>query len=128
MKKIAEIKKTSEEQKRNFFVEYGKKNCRVIDTGDMLIAYDLIDKTQEEVDADVFSRLFFKTSLGYVSRIVHFVDGHTENFLSDVLPILKEGIKIITYNADGTQNRNVAITEQFIQECKEQKLKDFYGV
>ena len=127
MKKIAEVDKISEEQKLQFFVEYGKRNCRVVDNGIKLIAYDMIDKTQEEVDRETFNRLFFSTSLGYVSRVVHFKDGHIENFLADVLPSLKVGVPIITYNTDRTQNLNVMVTEQFLQECAQQRLSDFYG-
>jgi len=74
-----------------------------------------------------FARKFFNTSLGYVSRIVHKLDGTTENFLNDTLPFLTVGYPIITYNADGTQNINVQVTAEFIEECKEQKERDFYG-
>ena len=77
---------------------------------------------------DNFARKFFNTSLGYVSRVVHNQNGNTEDFLNDTLPSLVVGeAKIITYNADGTQNRNVQVTQQFIDECKAQKEKDFYG-
>lgn len=127
MKKIAEEIKTSEEQKYQFFAKYCERGCKVVDTGTKLIAYDVREKSDEEIRKETFAKNFFNTSLGYVSRVVHFAD-HTENFLSDILPILEEGVKIITYNADGTQNKNVIVTQQFIQECKQQKLKDFYGV
>lgn len=76
---------------------------------------------------DNFARKFFQTSLGYVSRIVHNLNGEEENFLNDTLPHLTVGYPIITYNADGTQNRNVAVTAEFLQECEEQKARDFYG-
>ena len=127
MKKIAEEIKTSEEQKYQFFADHCNKGHKVVDTGTLLIAFDVREKTDEEIRKEAFAKNFFNTSLGYVSRVVHFAD-HTENFLSDILPILEEGAKIITYNVDGTQNKNVVVTQQFLQECKEQKLKDFYGV
>lgn len=77
---------------------------------------------------DNFARKFFPTSLGYVSRVVHNLTGKEEDFLNDTLPSLVVGeAKIITYNADGTQNRDVVVTSQFIQDCKNQKLIDFYG-
>lgn len=76
---------------------------------------------------DNFARKYFYTSLGYVSRVVHNLNGETENFLNDTLPHLTVGYPIITYNADGTQNRGVNVTAEFLQECEEQKAKDFYG-
>ena len=74
-----------------------------------------------------FARKFFNTSLGYVSRVVHNLTGQEEDFLNDTLNYLTVGYPIITYNADGTQNRNVLVTQQFIDECKAQKERDFYG-
>ena len=62
-----------------------------------------------------------------MSREVHNLTGKPEDFINDTLPQLQEGIPIITYNADGSQNRDVNVTAEFIQECKQQKLKDFYG-
>ena len=76
---------------------------------------------------DNFARKFFPTSLGYVSRVVHNLTGMEEDFLNDTLNHLTVGYPIITYNADGTQNRNVQVTQQFIDECKTQKEIDFYG-
>lgn len=76
---------------------------------------------------DNFARKFFPTSLGYVSRVVHNLTGMEEDFLNDTLNHLTVGYPIITYNADGTQNRQVAVTAEFIEECKRQKEKDFYG-
>ena len=76
---------------------------------------------------DNFTRKFFNTSLGYVSRVVHNLTGQKEDFLNDTLNYLTVGYPIITYNADGTQNRNVQVTQQFIDECKAQKERDFYG-
>lgn len=75
-----------------------------------------------------FQKDFFNTSLGYVRRQVHMKDGSIKDFLSDILPLLQIDVPIITYNIDGTQNVNVLVTSQFIEECKQQLLIDFYGV
>ena len=49
-----------------------------------------------------------------------------KEFLADILPILQVGIPILTYTKDGKQNK-VLVTEKFIEECKQQVVKDFYG-
>jgi hypothetical protein len=61
-------------------------------------------------------------------------DGSIKDFLSDILPLLQTDIPIITYNEPDftkdelpTQNTNVIVTEDFINECKQQVLIDFYG-
>lgn len=84
-------------------------------------------KTPEEQQQEQFQREFFQTSLGYVRRNVNMQTGDIKDFLTDIVPRLKEGVKIITYNADGTQNIGVEVTEQFINECDNQLLQDFYG-
>lgn len=86
--------------------------------------------TQEEIQEikqEQFKKDFFNTSLGYVSRKVHMKDGSIKDFLTDILPLLQENVPIITYNIDGTQNTDVMVTEQFLGECKQQLLIDFYG-
>ena len=86
--------------------------------------------TQEEIEQkqqEQFLKDFFSTSLGYVRRKVHMKDGSIKDFLSDILPLLQADVPIITYNADGTQNTGVLVTTQFIDECKQQVLIDFYG-
>ena len=45
----------------------------------------------------------------------------------DIKPTLQVGVPIITYNLDGTQNRGVLVTEQFLKECEMQVYYDFYG-
>lgn len=76
---------------------------------------------------DNFKRMFFKTSLGYVRR-KPFVKGTGEfkDFLDDILAGLKVGDTILTYTAEGTQQIK-QVTEQFIDDCREQYTKDFYG-
>lgn len=84
------------------------------------------DKEQKEKEEAEFNRKFFNTSLGYVSRDVHMKNGTVKDFLTDILPLLKEGIEIYTYTANKEQ-KTVTVTEQFIDECKRQVLVDFYG-
>lgn len=81
-----------------------------------------------------FNKQFFNTSLGYVRRKVTMKDGSIKDFLSDILPLLQTGVPIITYNKPDfetsdtpTQNLNQIVTEDFINECKQQVLADFYG-
>ena len=84
------------------------------------------EEKQEKEDA-LFNASFFETSLGYVRRKVTMTDGTVRDFLSDILALLQVGVPIITYNRDLTQNKVIA-TEEFINECKQQMLVDFYGV
>ena len=90
--------------------------------GQYLTEEEIAQKQQEQ-----FAKDFFNTSLGYVSRKVHMKDGSVKDFLSDILPLLQVDVPIITYNADGTQNVGVLVTAEFIEECKQQVLIDFYG-
>jgi hypothetical protein len=53
--------------------------------------------------------------------------GAVKDFLADILPVLEVGVPILTYSKDLEQKR-VKVTEQFLQECKNQILIDFYGV
>lgn len=84
-------------------------------------------KTPEQEQQEQFQKEFFNTSLGYVRRRVNMQTGEVKDFLTDIVPRLKPGVKIITYNSDGTQNKNVEVTENFINECDQQLLYDFYG-
>ena len=90
--------------------------------GEYLTEEEIAEKQQEQ-----FAKDFFNTSLGYVRRKVHMKDGSIKDFLTDILPLLQENVPIITYNLDGTQNVGIMVTEQFIQECKQQLMIDFYG-
>lgn len=85
--------------------------------------------TEEEIknkEKEQFLKEFFNTSLGYVRRKVSMQTGETKDFLADILPILQVGIPILTYTEDGEQNK-VLVTEEFLDECKQQVIKDFYG-
>lgn len=86
--------------------------------------YEEDKQKQEEA---LFNQNFFNTSLGYVRRKVTMKDGTVRDFLSDILSLLVPGVAIITYNRDLTQNKPV-VTEEFLAECKQQMLADFYGV
>ncbi len=88
---------------------------------------EIVERLEIVDNPENFQRCFFNTSLGYVSRTVHNLNGKTEDFLNDTLPALQTGIPIITYNADKTQNVGVIVTDEFLDECKQQKYKDFYG-
>ena len=72
-------------------------------------------------------RQFFNTSLGYIKRTVTMQDGSTKDFLCDILPLLEVGVPILIYSASGVQSK-VYVTQEFISECKNQLLIDFYGV
>lgn len=74
-----------------------------------------------------FNKQFFNTSLGYVRRAVNMKNGSKKDFLSDILPLLAPGVPILTYTRKLEQSQ-VITTEQFINECKQQMLIDFYGV
>ena len=86
--------------------------------------YEEDKKAKEEA---LFNAEFFNTSLGYVRRKVTMKDGTTRDFLADILALLQPGVQILTYTKDLKQ-RQVSVTEQFINECKQQMLVDFYGV
>lgn len=73
-----------------------------------------------------FNKDFFNTSLGYVRRKVTMQDGTKKDFLADILPLLEINVPILAYTKEGNQNK-VFVTEEFINECKQQMLKDFYG-
>jgi hypothetical protein len=88
--------------------------------------FEIPEPTPEEQEEE-FNRQFFLTSLGYVRRTVTMQDNSHKDFLSDILPLLEVGVPVLTYSRDLVQKR-VLVTEQFINQCKQQVLKDFYGV
>lgn len=85
------------------------------------------EEEQEMKKHQQFLKDFFNTSLGWVRRQVTMQTGDTKDFLTDILPLLQVGIPILTYTETGEQNK-VIVTEEFIEECKQQVLRDFYGV
>ena len=84
------------------------------------------EPTPEEQEEE-FNKQFFLTSLGYVRRSVTMKDGSHKDFLSDILPLLEVGVPVLTYTRDLVQKRVLA-TKEFINQCKQQMLRDFYGV
>ena len=93
--------------------------------GEIVLNPNYEQEEQEKQDEE-FNRQFFNTSLGYVRRAVTMKDGSTKDFLCDILPLLKVGIPILTYDRQLNQSK-VYVTELFIQECGNQVLIDFYG-
>lgn len=90
---------------------------------------------QAEAREEEFNANFFSTSLGYVRRSVTMQTGAVKSFLTDILPMLIVGVPILTYTLpDFTKDvdivdyqQKVSVTEDFINECKQQLLTDFYG-
>lgn len=93
----------------------------------------------EEIKAqarkDEFNSAFFYTSLGYIRREVSMKDGTTKTFLTDMLPQLVVGFPILAYEEPDFTNdvnvldyqKQVMVTEEFLKECKDQLIIDFYG-
>lgn len=97
---------------------------------------DITPSPEEQAQAreTSFNEEFFNTSLGYIRRKVTMKDGSTKDFLTDILPLLQVGVPIISYDKPDfttdempAQNTDKLVTEEFINECKQQVLKDFYG-
>jgi hypothetical protein len=115
-----------EQTNRKYHIEYveGKNSIE-----EMIV----FDETQEEADErearekeEEFNRQFFLTSLGYVRRTVTMKDDSKKSFLTDILPMLVEGVPVLVYTRELEQSK-VLVTTDFINECKQQLLKDFYG-
>ena len=86
----------------------------------------IVEKLELQEDPNLFDRLFFETSLGFVKRDVTMLNNKHKDFLSDVALGLKEGIPVLTYDRELNQTVKLA-TAQFIKECEDQFKKDFYG-
>lgn len=95
--------------------------------GNKLIVNPNYEADKQAREDAQFNAAFFNTSLGYVRRKVTMKDGSTKDFLSDILPLLQAGIPVLTYTRQLEQNK-VIVTDEFIAECKQQVLVDFYGV
>lgn len=116
-------------QRMNFIVEQNHENGYEIEETDTgLIAKGYTAEEIAEQEQEQRAKEFFSTSLGLVRRNVTMQTGETRDFLFDIKPTLQVGVPIITYNADGTQNVGVLVTEEFLNECDRQIYKDFYGV
>ena len=127
-----EIKATLEKpfntkQKSDFIVEQNHNSgYEIKETSTALEAWGYTPEEIKEREEEQFNKDFFNTSLGYIRRNVTMKDGETKSFLTDSLPLLQVGIPVLTYTEDLEQTK-VFVTEQFINECKQQLLIDFYG-
>lgn len=91
------------------------------------------EKIQAKEDA--FNNAFFETSLGFIRREVSMKNGTTKTFLTDMLPQLIVGFPILAYSKpDFTKDidivdyqKQVEVTEEFLVECRNQLIIDFYG-
>ena len=105
------------------------------ETGETILVQKSHQETRTEIveyleivdNPENFQRNFFNTSLGYVRRKPYVKGtGEFKDFLDDILAGLKVGDQILTYTAEGNQQVAV-VTEQFIDDCREQYTRDFYG-
>lgn len=140
----------TEKQRIDFIVAYNhNQGLTIAETEEALYALEanevmVDDKPQVDPEYETkqiqarqqaFNKAFFSTSLGYIRREVSMLDGSAKTFLTDMLPLLVVGLPILAYNEpDFTQDVNmvdyqkqVVVTEQFLAECKNQLIIDFYG-
>ena len=116
-----------EEQRCNFIVEQNhQQGYEIRETETELQAWGYTEAEKQEQEEQEFNRKFFNTSLGYVSRDVHMKNGTVKDFLTDILPLLKVGIPVLVYTRQQEQSK-VPATQQFIDECGQQLIADFYG-
>ncbi len=119
----------TEEQKFDFIVQNNhNQGFDIKETENTLEAWGYTAEELAEQQTKQLAKEFFNTSLGYVKRQVTMATGDVRDFLCDIKPTLQVGVPIITYNLDGTQNRGVLVTEQFLKECEKQVYYDFYGI
>ena len=115
-------------QRYEFIVKYNHNLSYTLEeTETHLNALGYTEEELQQQETKQRAKEFFNTSLGYIKRKVTMVTGEIKDFLFDILPTLQVGIPIITYNLDGTQNRGVTVTKEFLDECKNQIYFDFYG-
>ena len=128
MEIIAKLDKPyTDEQRCNFIVEYNhQQGYEIRETEAELQAWAFSSEEKEQQKEAEFKRKFFNTSLGYVSRDVHMKNGTVKDFLTDILPLLKVGIPVLVYTRQLEQSK-VSATQQFIDECGQQLIADFYG-
>jgi len=118
----------TEKEQLDFIVEQNHNNgYEIEETENGLIAKGYTQEEIEQQKQEQRAKEFFNTSLGYIKRKVSMLTGETRDFLFDIKPTLAVGVPIITYNLDGTQNTNVLVTKEFLDECDKQIYKDFYG-
>ena len=121
------------EVSKEIYDDYIEDQDRYIyDDGQIILNPDYEEVKAQKRRAE-FEAKFFNTSLGWVRRQVTMKNGEVKDFLTDILPLLQDGVYVLTYtapdfstDAEPTQNK-VSVTELFINECKQQLLIDFYG-
>ena len=117
----------TDEERCNFIVEYNhQQGFEIRETETDLQAWGYTEEEEQQQKEEEFNRKFFNTSLGYVSRDVHMKNGVVKDFLTDILPLLKVGIPVLVYTRQLEQSK-VPATQQFIDECGQQLINDFYG-
>lgn len=122
------IKPYSDKERVDFIIEQNhQKGYEIKETENSIEAWGYTEEEKQEQEHQQFLKDFFNTSLGWVRRQVTMQTGDTKDFLTDILPLLQVGIPILTYTEAGEQNK-VIVTEEFLNECKQQVLRDFYGV
>ena len=139
----------------DFLVQYNQNlGLEIVETESCVYALEADDIMQDGVpvkDSEYqnkiiaqrqaeFHKRFFNTSLGYVRRKVNMATGEIKDFLSDLLPVIAEGLKLgrtinmITYSlpdftkdiSDLVEYQNfVSPNEQFVNECYDQLNNDF---
>lgn len=129
MKIKAELKQPYTEQERLTFIVEQNHNFgyEIREVKEGLQAWGYTEEELAQQEQERLVKEFFKTSLGYVKRKVTMANNETRDFLFDIKPTLQVGIPIITYNLDGSQNRDVIVTKEFLKECDAQVYFDFYG-
>lgn len=113
----------------------------IIDDGQIKLNPDL-DNILAKKREDQFKKEFFNTCLGWIRRSVSMKNGTKKDFLGDLLLPIKVGldmgqaVEIITYQTPDftkelTKDYLISLqkiefaTNQFIQECLTQTVKDF---
>ena len=118
----------TEKEQLDFIVKQNHNNgYEIEETENGLVAKGYTQEEIEQQEQEQRTKEFFNTSLGFIKRKVSMLTGETRDFLFDIKPTLAVGVPIITYNLDGTQNTNVLVTKEFLDECDKQIYKDFYG-
>lgn len=104
------------------------------------------EQEQAQKREEEFKREFFLTSLGWIRRKPTLADGTEDDFLNNDLPLLAIGLMTgsnpilpIAYQypdftheftkeyMESLQIKNQPVTQQFIAECSEVKMRDFTG-
>ena len=109
-------------------------NYYIYSNGSIVLNPDFEEELAQNREKE-FKKQFFETSLGWVRRKVTMKDGSTSLFLTDLLPLLSEGIPVLVYETPDFRvdfdivdyQKQKLTTEQFLKECKNQLIIDFYG-